>query len=295
VKLLEPRRHPSIRMNIDFRKDRGPAALEFFGARVSKLRTIASGIDLLMNSCMPCSFGLLPHPRSGTRAQPTGLLEVTVADRWIPPMTAAYGTRVARPARTTTLAPGGDGSQLGQRVRSVLGVTTVSWARGRRARGRLRIKPVTVQAFSQRSRKVTAVCLGSSSGPRQSRGLHQMPEHACRWNLAPGLEQRRRVVPGHDVGSSDKGGTNRDFAGPWLRSRLSRPNRLLQFPATMQLNDTIPERWIQAESPTQEGQGYPNVIVPGQEWRRAGLLDPAPGHGTRSDKAIWLRGELLER
>ena len=103
-----------------------------------------------------------------------------------------------------------------------------------------------------------------------------MPEHACRWNLAPGLGQRRRVVPGHDVGSSDKWGTNRDFAGPWLRSRLSRPNRSLQFPATTQLNDTIPERWIQAESPTEEGRGYPNVMVPGQEWRRAGLLDPAP-------------------
>jgi len=28
---------------------------------------------------------------------------VTVAVRWIPLVTAAYGTRVARPARTTTL------------------------------------------------------------------------------------------------------------------------------------------------------------------------------------------------
>ena len=34
-------------------------------------------------------------------------------------------------------------------------------------------------------------------------------------------------MPGHDVGSSDIWGTNRGSAGPWLRSRLSRPNRSL--------------------------------------------------------------------
>jgi hypothetical protein len=41
-------------------------------------------------------------------------------------------------------------------------------------------------------------------GPRQSRGLHRMSEHAWRWNLAPGLDQRGRVAPDHDVRSSDK-------------------------------------------------------------------------------------------
>ena len=35
---------------------------------------------------------------------------VTLIDRCIPLVTAAYGTRVARPARTTTLPPDGDGS-----------------------------------------------------------------------------------------------------------------------------------------------------------------------------------------
>jgi hypothetical protein len=45
---------------------------------------------------------------------------VTVSVRWLPLVTAAYGTRVARPARTTMLAPGGDGSQLGTRVRPVM-------------------------------------------------------------------------------------------------------------------------------------------------------------------------------
>jgi hypothetical protein len=35
---------------------------------------------------------------------------VTVIVRWIPLVTAAYGTRVARPTSTTMLAPGGDGA-----------------------------------------------------------------------------------------------------------------------------------------------------------------------------------------
>jgi hypothetical protein len=34
-----------------------------------------------LTTCMPCSFGLLSHPRSEVRTEPTGLLEVTVTDR----------------------------------------------------------------------------------------------------------------------------------------------------------------------------------------------------------------------
>jgi len=52
---------------------------------------------------MPCSFGLLSHPRSEAGGLPTGLFEVTVTVRYIPLVTAAYGTRVARPVRTTRL------------------------------------------------------------------------------------------------------------------------------------------------------------------------------------------------
>ena len=65
-----------------------------------------------LTPCMPCSFRLLPHPRSETCGQPNGFLQVTVVDRCIPVVTAAYGTWVARPARTTMLRPGGDRSQL---------------------------------------------------------------------------------------------------------------------------------------------------------------------------------------
>ena len=66
---------------------------------------------------MPCSFGLLSYRRSGTGAQPNVLIRVTVIVRWIPLVTAACGTWVARPASTTTLVRGGDGSQLAQWVR----------------------------------------------------------------------------------------------------------------------------------------------------------------------------------
>jgi hypothetical protein len=41
---------------------------------------------------------------------------VTLTVRWIPLVTAAYGTRVTWPARTTWLPPDGHGSQLGPRI-----------------------------------------------------------------------------------------------------------------------------------------------------------------------------------
>ena len=75
----------------------------------------------VLTPCMPCSFRLLPHPRSEPRAQPIEVLEVTVVVRCIPLVTAAYGTRVARPARTTMLPPGGGRSQPGRSVRPILG------------------------------------------------------------------------------------------------------------------------------------------------------------------------------
>jgi hypothetical protein len=70
---------------------------------------------------MPCSFGLFPDRRSRPRTLPSAPLELTVTVRWIPLVTAACGTWVARPARTTMPAPGGDGSQLSRRVRPVPG------------------------------------------------------------------------------------------------------------------------------------------------------------------------------
>ena len=48
-----------------------------------------------LTPCMPCSFVLLPHSRSEAGGQPIGPLRVTVVVRWIPLLSAAYGTRVA--------------------------------------------------------------------------------------------------------------------------------------------------------------------------------------------------------
>ena len=56
-----------------------------------------------------------------------------------------------------------------------------------------------------------------------------MPEHTCRWNLTPSLDQCGRVAPGHDVRSSDKWGTNRDFAGALRVRHIPQLTRLL-FP-----------------------------------------------------------------
>src|SRR5215216_2092341 len=88
-----------------------------------------------VTSCMPCSFGLLPHPRSGTGAQPYGALEVTVTVRWIPLVTAAYGTLVAWPARRPRLAPGAMAPSPAE-DEAPSSVTTAPWARARRGRGR---------------------------------------------------------------------------------------------------------------------------------------------------------------
>jgi hypothetical protein len=58
------------------------------------------------------------------------------------------------------------------------------------------------------------------TGPRQSRGLRRMAEHACRWKLAPSLDQRGRVAPGHDAGASDKRGRITTLPGPWPAQAL---------------------------------------------------------------------------
>jgi hypothetical protein len=65
----------------------------------------------------------LAAPGPEVRQMPNAIRSVRVAVvvRQIPLVTAACGTRVARPARTTMLAPDGDGFQLNRRVRPVPG------------------------------------------------------------------------------------------------------------------------------------------------------------------------------
>jgi hypothetical protein len=106
---------PLLLAVVERRSDRPSPAYLTLDAGVMHLR------NLNLTPCMPCSFGLLPHPTSGACALPNGLPRVTVIVRWIPLVTAAYGTRVARPARTTRLAPGGDGSRARHEGEAVLG------------------------------------------------------------------------------------------------------------------------------------------------------------------------------
>jgi hypothetical protein len=62
--------------------------------------------------CMPCSFSAVRSPRSGVVSQLRGPIRLTVTDRYVPLVTAAYGTRMARPASTTMLVSDGEGSQV---------------------------------------------------------------------------------------------------------------------------------------------------------------------------------------
>ncbi len=69
------------------------------------------------------------------------------------------------------------------------------------------------------------------AGPRQRRGLHQMPEHACRWKLASGLDQRGRIAPGPMWGRWTNMDESRLRQGParWGQRR-PRPKRSRRRP-----------------------------------------------------------------
>jgi hypothetical protein len=80
-----------------------------------------------LTPCMPCSFGLLPNPRSMVGVQPDGPLEVTVTDRSIRLVTAACGTRMARAVRTTIISTWRRRLPPRGRVRPVLGDPPPRW------------------------------------------------------------------------------------------------------------------------------------------------------------------------
>ena len=87
----------------------------------SRWRTISANeqCNRDVTPCMPCSFGPSTLCRSGACGQPTRLLGVTVSVRWIPLVTAACGTWVARPARTATALAWWRRFQLDDQVRPV--------------------------------------------------------------------------------------------------------------------------------------------------------------------------------
>jgi hypothetical protein len=125
-----------------------------------------------------------PKPGSGTGVQPKGLLRVTVSVRWIPLVTAAHGTRVARPGRErrcshmAAMAP-----QLGTRVRPIVGDYRLV-GRPRRRSGS-RISPLGYEPFEDHS---------TGCSPVRNR-----PTYRGRW-LLPHRQPSRPVSSG--AGSS---------------------------------------------------------------------------------------------
>jgi hypothetical protein len=87
-----------------------------------------------LTSCMPCSFGLLPHPRSGSRSPAQRSSRVTVIDRCIPlgPLLMARGWHGRRERRGSHLKVTVPSSRRGRDPSSV---TAASLARARRGLG----------------------------------------------------------------------------------------------------------------------------------------------------------------
>jgi hypothetical protein len=108
-------------------RSRTPSALRSSATRGRIGRPGTARPIKALTPCMPCSFGLLPNPRSMVGAQPDGPLEVTVTDRSIRLVTAACGTRMARPVRTTIISTWRRRLPPRGRVRPVLGDPPPRW------------------------------------------------------------------------------------------------------------------------------------------------------------------------
>jgi hypothetical protein len=92
--------------------------------------TEAEPVGRGLTPCMPCSVAPCLESRSEARAQHNRPPEVTVTVRWIPLVTAAYGTS-GTAGENDDVRTWRDGSQLAQTV-GPSSVTTVSWARVRK-------------------------------------------------------------------------------------------------------------------------------------------------------------------
>ena len=140
-------------------------------------------------------------------------------------------------------------------------------------------------------RATTAVSRTAVGGAQRiiERAVGVIPRAPAKSRSAPNartclsLESGSRPGPTRSRGAGPRRGLIRQMGdesrrcrGPSSDPACAAQTGHCRLPASTQLNGDIPERWIQAESPTEEGRGYPGVMVPGQEWRRAGLLDPAP-------------------
>jgi hypothetical protein len=82
---------------------------------------VKRAIARTMTPCSQSQIGRCPYLRRRGSAQVEAASWLSVVVRSEPFRTAVNGTLAARPARTTMLAPSGDGSQLDGRVRPVRG------------------------------------------------------------------------------------------------------------------------------------------------------------------------------
>jgi hypothetical protein len=171
-----------------------------------------------MTPCMPCSIAPCRRSRSAASAQRNGPSGMAGTDRQIPLVTAACGTRVARPARTTRLPPGGYGSQLDPRVRPVPGDTRLVGKGPSPVRGSRQLGVEAASTLAGRPRSGAGRCCDLRHGrlarvARRAYGLH-VRAHAHR-----------------------AGGAGRPRAGSWPRASTA----------------TSPSQWTSSSSATQCG------------------------------------------
>jgi hypothetical protein len=158
-----------------------------------------------LTPCMPCSFGPPRSPRSETSAQANRPLGVTVTDRYVPLVTVAYGTSVARLARTVMLTLAAR-IQLAHRVKSSSGDP--------RHRG---LEPEGLAAVAHRD--LNCLCCGGCCAPRApSKSRFALNVRTClppESGSCPGPTQPRGVGPRcRAVGRMGRIAT---LTGPWLR------------------------------------------------------------------------------
>jgi hypothetical protein len=107
-------------------------------------------------------------------------------------------------------------------------------------RGRGSSPPAPICAWEQLEWCGTCYLQGSPDRASATSRSAPMPEPACRWNLAPGLDQRGRVAPDHDMVIGQMR-TNRDLAEA-LGSKVRPAASQASFPPVRPISMVAGER-----------------------------------------------------